>query len=258
MKRKIYSTWDRSNEKTDIIEDIRDNIDVLLGADYIVLQTPVLFDIDLIDVLLLGKKNNIVIVKVLEKEPSLDVLGKIAIDYVAVQKHIADFRKMYPSESINIEDKIELKVFVPNAPDSLRTVISCMSLPCELFAYEFVLSGGETGLVINRVCSSETVKPLQDYSSILKIMGENVRSESSSLQDRTFDLAEKNDAKTDVNIKKDSSAKKELSVSEKVEAVKNITQKKPDYLDVRKLSEEELVAFFDFEKKIEEYHNTQQ
>lgn len=241
MNRKVFRKWDRAAEKEQIVEDIKDNICSILGDEYKILQTPIIFDVDLVDILLVNRDGVLTILKVLEKPASMEILGKVALDYSVLEKHKSDFLKMYPKESIDPSQKMLVKLFVPEAESSLSSVISRMNLQCDLFQYDFVMAGDETGLVVNRLCSSSVSKHQQDYSSILKIMGENVRSESSHTEKADYH-------KYEVPIVE----KEEPQI---VDTAQTDVGRKKDVFDIRKLSEEELVAFFDLEKKLDDFHN---
>jgi len=241
MKHTIFYTWERTEERHLLVDDIKDSVLLTLEHDWRMLQTPILLDIDLVDVLMINKEGQLCVVKIIENEDLLSLVGTLARDYVLLQSKLDRIGRAYPNDYIDIKKKLLVKLFAPHSDDLLQNTFSCINFPLEVFHYSFIRSHTNSGILVKKIPTSISLQHGQEYSSLLKIMGENVRSDTSQVNPDELNLV---DAEGLVETKETFSP----------EIVPPVTDEEHT-LQHGKLNEEELVAFFELEKKIDESRN---
>jgi hypothetical protein len=248
MKKRVYQNWDREDDKRKSIEDLRDSLPEYFGPGWKVLQTPIVLDVELIDILLLQEDGRLTIVKVIDEADDLSFFGKMVFDYGLLNEKREKLRQCYSGEYIDINKDLHVVLFMPAKNLYFVKALGQIGFVVDVYTYLFVQSGNEEGIVLDRVKvpPQSHVRP-NEYDSMLRIMGENVRSEHS-------DYPVKDEA-----VSADLSAPAEKTAQQKIEktlAQQDIPLREVnDFIEKTSLSEEELIAFFDLEKKVDSYCN---
>ncbi len=246
MKKILYSKWNRAEERDKLVVDLKDSLGEYFGSEWRILQTPIIIDIDLVDILLVNNTGRLCAVTILPEKVDSSLIGKIVSEYAALSRQLEKFKNAYAGENIDVKQKLMVRLFVPNNIVNILELLACISIPIEVYQYFFIKSHDNEGIVIERL--SELVERRegeQDFSSLLKIMGENVRSEASSVSEEEAVLKEK------IETKEEEPAAE--SVHEESVPSENETKQKhntDNYFERTKLNEDELVAFFDLERRL--------
>lgn len=249
MKKRIYQNWNREDKKRKSIEDLRDSLPEYFGPGWKVLKTPIVLDVDLIDILLLKEDGRLTIIKVIDESDDLSFFGKMVFDYGLLNAKKEKLRQSYPEEYIDVHKDLHVVLFMPEKNLYFVKALGQIGFVVDVYTYLFVQSGAEEGIVLDRITVPEAAKVRpSEYDSMLRIMGENVRSEHS-------EYPVKDAAMPDTTI----TPSVEKTAQHKIE--KTLTQKDiplsavNDFIEKTSLSEEELIAFFDLEKKVDSYCN---
>ncbi|MBU1863105.1 MAG: hypothetical protein KKH94_05545, partial [Candidatus Omnitrophica bacterium] len=171
-------------------------------------------------------------------------LGKVILDYATLNAQRERLKMLYSHERIDTLKHIVVKLFIPGDTEQIQRVVSYLSFPVDIYRYRAIMTGGESGIIVEKIHAHVAEGKRHDYSSIIKIMGENVRS----------DLSFSHEKVTQEN-------KKVKEVETALEPITVPWQHKgavDNFFERGKLTEEELIAFFDFEKHINDFNNTHQ
>jgi len=248
MKKNIYQKWNREEDKRKGIEDLRDSLPEYFGQGWKVLQTPIVLDVDLIDILLLKNDGRLIVVKVVDSADDLSFFGKMILDYGMLNEKREKLRLSYPDEYIDVNKDLYVVLFIPAKNSHFVSALAHIGFVVDVYTYMFVQSGSEQGIVLDRVSvpSRAKVKP-HEYDSMLRIMGENVRSEHSQYPLGEEPIPPSEPFGHNVPLEENfqtSVPQQDISIA----ATK-------DFVEKASLSEEELIAFFDLEKKVDSYCN---
>jgi hypothetical protein len=248
MKKNIYQKWIREGNKRKSIEDLRDSLPEYFGQGWKVLETPIVLDVDLIDILLLKDDGRLIIVKVVDKTDDLAFVGKMILEYSILNEKRDKLRASYSDEYIDVNKDLYVVLFVPAKNAHLEKALSHLSFVVNVYTYMFIQSGTEQGIVLDKMSvQPKNMAKSHEYDSMLRIMGENVRSEHSQYSSADVPMASPISSNATPPIEKDLQTpvpQQDISIA----ATK-------DFVEKTSLSEEELIAFFDLEKKVDSYCN---
>ena len=256
MKRLLFRKSVGARDKKNIIADFKEQLSEYFGSEWRLLETPIMLDIDLVDILLLKDTGQLCAVKIVLDTVDSACMGSIVKDYAALSSRLHKMCDAYPDERIDESQKLLVRLFIPDSNRTILDAFSLIAVPVEVYQYFFITSHDHDGIVIERL-SDVPEKKAQDYSAILKVMGENVRSETSSVEEETF-MAEEaetevhDDTKIEAEIETETETIPMTTVDEHHETAETGRE---NYFNRATLNEDELVAFFDFEKTIDTYRD---
>jgi hypothetical protein len=169
------------------------------------------------------------------------------LDYGLLNEKRDRLRLSYPDEHIDTKKDLHVVLFIPAKNSHFMSALTQINFVVDVYTYMFVRSGAEEGIVLDQLKISSNLKPRAgQYDSMLRVMGENVRSEHSQVPPKKdFSSGQSNvkEKQKDENLQT-SVPQQDISISK----VRDIAEK-------ASLSEEELIAFFDLEKKVDSYCN---
>jgi hypothetical protein len=247
MKKIIYQRLSTEGDRRKRIEDLRDSLPDFLGQGWKVLQTPIVLDVDLIDILLVNADGQLSLAKVLDDEETISFFGKMVLDYSVLNEKRDKLKNAYADVYIDGTKNLKVFLFVPSKNASFLSAINQVDFAITLYTYMFVKSQEHEGIVLDRIdVNPKQGTKIDPYDSMLKIMGENVRSEHSQY---TVDSIQS-------PVPSESRVESLHSVSKQPLSQHDFESKRvSDFLDKTTLTEEELIAFFDLEKKVDSYCN---
>ncbi len=221
------------------LRDFRESMEEYFRVrGYRFLDTPLFFDLRIVDFVLVNGKGEISIVKIWPREGY--GVEDFICDYFKIDGNRRRFGEIYPNENLNTDIHISVKLFIENRYEKKKKIFNSFSFQIELYGYNYADFSEETKIEIEELFESDKDKK-EVYGSFFKIVGENVRSAESKLEDKIVPIVEVvSESDNETGGEKEPFEEKDILVD-------NI-----DFEAVR-LSEEELIAFFDLEKKIESF-----
>jgi hypothetical protein len=194
-----------------------------VGIDsYRLLATPVIFANDLVDFLMLDSDQYPVAVHIFEENPDDANLAVLLHEYAEVAKHLEKLKRLFPHVKWPQATRLRLMFLARKFSESFMRLQAILQIDLILVEYESVEGASMKGLILREKPRSFEVKRGQHLDSLFNILAENVKSDSLPLQGAQVSIKEKN-------------GHEEHALS---------------FFERAKLSEEELVSFLDFEKKV--------
>jgi hypothetical protein len=248
MKHELFIKWDRLGRRQEVLCDLTESLMTFFSEHWTVLPTPIILDNDLIDLLLVNKEGTLSAVKIFDDENTEELLGEVLRDYYGLDAKLYKLQRAFPATTINAQQKLQLKLFSPHFDKNIIKALAAVTIPLEVYTYSFVKSAEQSGIVLEKIPLRDQHYGNQDYSSILKVLGENVRSETSEF---IAPLAAQKE--TLEPLTHDAAPQIAVPPVSGPHAKNERENDRVLFLDRAKLGEEELIAFFDFDKKLNEF-----
>lgn len=262
MKRKIFFT--DSNEKKAIAE-VKEFVGDVIGCEWQLLQVPLIVGITMIDMLFVRADGQLCVVKILNDAHDISQAGDLCAQYATLISMLPSLANVYDEGCVDATKAPVLKLFIPHAVGVTYESYRYFGFALQIYPFSFMTAtDGESSVLIHGIqqpiarmssqstvapCASrhmppaskaETVKKREDrdkeYETLLKIMGENARSEESTANDIVLNVPHVQAEEPVDEGADDTPAKERQNVFERGQ-----------------LNEKELLAFFKLEKKIDGY-----
>ncbi len=259
MKKTIFKQCSHTYNKDELIGDISESLNDSFGPTWRLLQTPIVLDNDLIDMLLVNDDGGLCIVSVLEPDDDATCLGRIIAEYDALNSKRKKLHHAYPHENIDVRKPIALKLLTRGLDEACMRALRMVMMPVQVYQCMYVASHDSKGLVVEERSWEKRKEKKEDaYASMLRVMGENARSRESQVKEEDVDFVPVHKEITKA-IENDADIKTDVTLSDEIRE----DEEQNEFGDVHtstfhqraQLTEEELIAFYDLEKKIDSYCN---
>jgi len=214
-----------SISKMQISAKLTEDQSVDVGIDrYQILNSPVFFANELVDLVMVDSDHHPVLVHIFEQEAEEANLPNLLRDYMDVLKHLEKLKLMFSHVKWADASRLRLMLLAPKYSENFLKLCSLLQVDLVLVEYEAVYNQSIEGILLREKPRRVESRSGQRLDSLFSVLAENVKSDTHSAPGGMIAIERQS--------KTFQGATTALSFFER-----------------GKLSEEELVAFLDFEKK---------
>lgn len=289
MNKRIYLKSHKKRNPEETLCDIRNGIKIALGPSWQVLQTPIILDNDLVDLLLVDVDGTLCIGKIVIDDFDVSLTGKLVADYYALAARLDKFQRAYKDEFIDSKKQLKLVLFINHLSEQMLKVFCAVALPIDVYRFCYLDDFKEEGMLLEKVQGVSTQFPMEEIGKTRlertereeKKEKQHVDSPTKMRQDDSGEKANEeeivepvvSDEAPDIDHRSEAEIhenQKEEILQEQVKESLVTTQEPEEYPqtltgqkdsekrhhgDTVSLTEDELIAFLDLEKKVDSYCN---